>query len=34
MVVTGKLSLFGVYPTSVSSKLLQTAYKGDKTLIV
>lgn len=34
MVVTGKLSLYGVYPTTVSSKLLQIANKGDKTLIV
>jgi len=34
MVVTGKLSLYGLYPTTVSSKLLQTAFKGAKTLVV
>jgi hypothetical protein len=34
MVNTGKLSLYGLYPTSISTKLVQTAFKGNKSLVV
>lgn len=34
MVVTGKLALFGVYPSTVSTKLLQTAYRGNTSLML
>ena len=34
IVVTGKLALYGVYPSTVSTKLVQTAFKGNKTLVV
>ena len=34
MVVTGKLQLYGIYPTSVSTRLTQTAQSGGTELTV
>jgi len=34
MVVTGALTLYGIYPATVSTQLIQTAHSGDTSLLV